>query len=120
MRDFKNLEVWKEAHQIAKECYKVSSYFPQEEKFGLTSQLRRSSLSIPTNLAEGCGRGSQKDLKRFCDIAMGSASEVEYLLFFINEIGILQYQDYKSLSESLITMKKRLNALIQKLKSNVQ
>ncbi|WP_425391390.1 four helix bundle protein [Ekhidna sp.] len=120
MRDFKNLEVWKEAHQIALDCYRVSSYFPSDEKFGLTSQLRRSALSIPTNLAEGCGRGSQKDLKRFCDIAMGSASEVEYLLFFINEIGILQNGDYESLSGSLVRMKKRLNAFIQKLKSNVQ
>ena len=73
MRDFKKLEVWKEAHKIALKCYQISSEFPAEEHFGLTSQLRWGSLSIPTNIAEGCGKASQLEFKRFCDIAMGSA-----------------------------------------------
>ncbi|MEO9871296.1 four helix bundle protein [Ekhidna sp.] len=119
MRDFRNLEVWQEAHQIALKCYHISKSFPNEEKFGITSQLRRSALSIPTNIAEGCGRSGQLEFKRFCEIAMGSAAEVEYLLYFSSEIDLISKPDYNEINNELITLRKRLNALIQKLKVNV-
>ncbi|MFK7953073.1 MAG: four helix bundle protein [Ekhidna sp.] len=116
MRNFKDLEVWVEAHEIALSVYKITSSFPKEEIYGITSQLRRSALSIPNNIAEGCGRGSQAELKRFCDIAMGSASEVEYLLLFCRDLGLLEESNYAKINEKLIVLKKRLNAFIQHLK----
>lgn len=118
MRNFKDLEVWVEAHKIALNVYKITIKFPKEEIYGITSQLRRSALSVPTNIAEGCGRGSQAELKRFCDIAMGSASEVEYLLLFCKDLQILEEPNYHEINERLIVLKKRLNAFIQKLKAN--
>lgn len=117
MRNFKDLEVWIEAHKIALDVYKITSSFPKEEMYGITSQLRRSVLSVPNNIAEGCGRGSQAELKRFCDIAMGSASEVEYLLLFCRDLTLLKEESYVEINERLVVLKKRLNAFIQKLKS---
>ncbi|MFT7163294.1 MAG: four helix bundle protein, partial [Bacteroidia bacterium] len=80
MKDFKELEVWQKGHEMAIEVFNLIKTFLSEEKYGLTSQMRRSSQSIPTNIAEGCGRNSQKELLRFSSIAMGSASELEYQL----------------------------------------
>ncbi|WP_435137132.1 four helix bundle protein [Formosa sp. A9] len=74
MRDFKKYDIWKLSHSLTLEIYKLTSNFPQEELFGLTSQLRRASASIPTNISEGCGRDSDKDFNRFLAIALGSAN----------------------------------------------
>ena len=78
MKDFRELQVWHKAHQLALKVYKASASFPKEETYGLLSQIRRAAVSIATNIAEGCGRGSTKELKQFMQIAMGSSSEVEY------------------------------------------
>ncbi len=94
MRDFKKLEIWKDAHKLALEIYGLTINFPSDEKFGLVSQLRRSAVSVPTNIVEGCGRASQAELKRFCDISMGSASEVEYLLLFSKDLKIISEKQY--------------------------
>ena len=80
MSDYKNLIVWKKSHEFVLKIYKVSSLFPKEEQFGITSQIRRASLSIPSNIAEGNGRGGDRDFARFLRIAQGSVNEVEYLL----------------------------------------
>lgn len=117
MREFKKLEIWKESHELALEIYLKTKSFPKEELYGITSQLRRSGVSIPTNIAEGCGRASQQELKRFCDISMGSASEVEYLLLLSKELDFISIDEYHKINERLIVLKKRLNAFIQKLKS---
>ena len=85
MQDFRKLNVWEKAHEFVLDVYKASDLFPPQEKFGVTSQLRRSAASIPTNIAEGCGRGSNADLARFLQISMGSASEVEYLLILARD-----------------------------------
>ena len=73
MQDFRKLQVWQKSHQLTLEGYRVTENFPQSERYGLVSQMRRSASSIPTNIAEGCGRGSQAELARFVQIAMGSA-----------------------------------------------
>jgi four helix bundle protein len=89
MKDFRKLKVWKKAHELNMLIYKQSKKFPREEMFSLTNQIRRASSTIPTNIAEGCGRGSDKDSARFIQIAMGSASELEYLIllsFDLNNI----------------------------------
>jgi four helix bundle protein len=78
MKDFRQLKVWEKAHHLALEVYKATAIFPKEELYGLTSQLRRAGVSIPTNIAEGCGRNTDAYFARFLQIAMGSASETEY------------------------------------------
>ncbi len=84
--------------------------------FGLTSQLRRASVSIATNIAEGCGRGSDADFKRFIQIAFGSSSEVEYLIFLSKELGYVNEDEGKLLTAQVTTIKKMLAGLINKLK----
>ncbi|MFY0608367.1 MAG: four helix bundle protein [Cyclobacteriaceae bacterium] len=120
MRNFKDLEVWKESHQITLDIYKITVDFPVEEKYGIVSQMRRSATSIPTNIAEGCGRSGQSELKRFCDIAMGSASELEYQLILSNDLGYLTEHELESILESLVRLKKRLNSFIQYLKKSIE
>jgi four helix bundle protein len=80
MKDFRKLDVWAKAHALTLAIYRVTAGFPTEERYGLTSQLRRAALSIPTNITEGCGRNTDAEFNRFLEIAMGSASETEYLL----------------------------------------
>lgn len=78
MRDFRELKVWQKSHQLTLAIYKATVKFPKDEMYGLTSQIRRASASIAANIAEGCGRNGEAELGRFLQIAMGSASELEY------------------------------------------
>ena len=78
MKDFRQLKVWQKAHQLTLALYPVTGSFPRDEIYGLTAQIRRACSSIPANLAEGCGRNTDAELARFCSIAAGSASELEY------------------------------------------
>ena len=87
MQDFRNLSVWRLAHELTLAAYRETSRFPSSEQFGLTSQMRRSAASIATNIAEGCGRGSDADFGRFLQIALGSASELEYQLLLAADLG---------------------------------
>ncbi len=89
MKDFRQLKVWKKAHQLALAVYKATKGFPKEELYGLTSQIRRASMSIPTNIAEDCGQNTDAQFARFLQIAMGSASETEYLLLLSHDLGFL-------------------------------
>jgi four helix bundle protein len=116
MQDFRNLKVWQKGHSLTLEVYKASSGFPKDERFGLTSQIRRSASSIPMNLAEGCGRGSDADFGRFIQIAMGSACELEYQLLLANDLGYFHDSDYTRLHEQVAETKRMLTALIQRLK----
>lgn len=118
MRDFKTLQVWQKAHQLVLAVYKATAAFPQEETYGLTSQIRRACVSIPTNIAEGCGRSGDAELARFCSIAMGSASELEYQLLLSYELGFLGQANYSQLDQSLIEIKRMLNTFIHKLTAN--
>lgn len=116
MKDFRDLKIWNASHNLALEIYKITRDFPPEEKFGITSQLKRAALSIPTNIAEGCGRGSDSDFSRFLQIAFGSASEVEYLLLFCFELKFLDETEYSKLSNDIVEIKKSISALIKKLR----
>ena len=87
MEDFKNLKVWSKAHELTIAIYKRTRTFPVDEMYGLTSQIRRASASIGANIAEGCGRRSDPEMKRFIQIARGSASEVEYHLLLARDLG---------------------------------
>ena len=86
MRDFHKLGIWQRSHQLTLDVYRASKVFPKDELFGLTSQIRRAASSVPTNIAEGCGRASNKDFAHFLQIAIGSASEVEYELLLAHDL----------------------------------
>jgi four helix bundle protein len=118
MRDFRKLKVWEKAHRLTLEVYKATVGFPKEEMYGLTSQIRRSSTSIPANIAEGCGRDGRAEFSRFLNIAMGSASELEYHLLLANDLNILGEQAYLPLEREVIEVKCMLTGLIQKLKTD--
>lgn len=118
MKDFRELKAWQKAHQLALAVYQITVTLPREELYGLTSQLRRSCSSIPANLAEGCGRNGDADFARFCSIAMGSASELEYHLLLARELKLITAKEHQELSQRTIEVKRMLAALIQKLKAD--
>jgi four helix bundle protein len=117
MRDFKKLKVWERAHRLTLDVYEDTAGFPKEEMYGLTSQIRRSSSSIPANIAEGCGRGGKGEFSRFLNIAMGSASELEYHLLLANDLHMLEERVYSPLEKEVIDVKCMLTGLIHKLRT---
>jgi four helix bundle protein len=118
MKDFRKLNVWQKAHQLAVEVYSVTVSFPPDEIYGLTSQVRRASVSIPANIAEGCGRQGDAELSRFFQIAMGSASELEYHFLLARELGLLNEKDSASLNNQVGEVKRMITVLIQKLRAD--
>jgi len=108
MKDFRKIKAWHRAHGLTLQVYKITESFPKEELYGLTSQIRRAAASIPTNIAEGCGRGTDAELARFIDIALGSASEVEYHLLLAHDLGYIAENDYDVLSTETIEIKRML------------
>ncbi len=117
MKNFRDLKVWEKAHELVKRLYQATGQFPAEEKFGLTAQLRRAAVSIPANIAEGCGRSSERDLGRFLQISLGSASELEYELLLAHELGFLDSNIHEELTQRTIEVKRMLASLIRKLES---
>ncbi|MFZ5517564.1 MAG: four helix bundle protein [Candidatus Zhuqueibacterota bacterium] len=117
MKDFRKLNVWQKSHELTLQIYKNTRAFPKEEIYGLTSQIRRSSISIPSNIAEGCGRNSDLDFARFLQIAMGSASELEYQTLLAYDLHYLDENTYIKLLNEIEEVKKMLAGLIQKLKA---
>ncbi|MBE0663980.1 MAG: four helix bundle protein [Bacteroidales bacterium] len=113
MQDYKKLEVWEKAHILIKEVYMLTVAFPKEELYGLVSQLRRASVSIPTNIAEGAGRESKADFGRYLQIAFGSANEVEYLLLLSYELKYLSQENYKGINAQIEEIKKMLSGLLK-------
>ena len=118
MTDFRELKVWQKAHQLTLAVYRITAAFPREELYGLTSQLRRASSSIAANLAEGCGRNGGMEFARFCSIAMGSASELEYHLLLAKDLKLLKPADHQELDQRATELKRMLTALMQKLKAD--
>ena len=118
MRDFRKLKVWEKSHKLALEIYHESERFPDNERFGLTSQIRRCGYSIPTNIAEGCGRDSEKELARYMNISMGSASELEYLILLAKDLNYISDDSYSDLSNRVIEVKRMLTSFIKKLKAD--
>lgn len=116
MKDFRQLKVWEKAHQPALDIYKASDGFPKEERYGLISQIRRSSMSIPTNIAEGCGRFTDPDFARFLQIAMGSASETEYQLILTHDLGFVSREKYEKLQQDVEDIKRMLASLLRKIR----
>jgi four helix bundle protein len=108
MKDFRELKVWNKAHALTVSAYKITKNFPGEELYGLTSQIRRSCSSIPANIAEGCGRYGDKELARFFQIALGSASEFEYHILLAHDLGLLDALSFESMSGEIIEIKQHV------------
>lgn len=118
MQDYRKLVVWQHAHQFVLAVYAATATFPHDKRQGLTSQIRRAAVSVPANMAEGCGRETNAELRRYLYIAMGSASEVDYHLLLARDLGFLAPETYQQLSADLDSIRRMLNALIQKLTTN--
>ena len=116
MRDFRGLKVWQKAYHFTLEIYKVTRKFPREELYSLTSQTRRSAASIPANIAEGCGRSGAAELNRYLQIAMGSASELEFHILMAHDLGFLAHADFQALSQEVVDVKRMLTSFSQKLR----
>jgi len=115
-RSYRDLDVWRLSIELVKDIYQVTGKFPQVEIYGLTNQLRRAAISIPSNIAEGQGRNSFKEFRQFLAIALGSLAELETQLIIAKEIGYLTSAETDRLSISLDTIRKMIKALSQSLK----
>ena len=115
MRDFRKYSVWEQSHKLTLNIYALSKNLPSDEKFGLTSQIRRACASIPTNIAEGCGKLSEKDFARFLGISFGSASELEYLMLLVKDLNYISIEDYQLFQQEIVSIKKQLYHLINKI-----
>ena len=116
MRNFRDLIVWRRSHEFVLRIYGLTETFPKHEAFGLTSQIRRASVSIPTNLAEGCGRWGDGDMGRFVQIAMGSASEVDYLALLASDLGYVPPDAYTKLTSELNEIRRMLTGLYKQVR----
>jgi four helix bundle protein len=118
MQDFKNLQIWERGHKLTLAIYKVTELFPKEEIYGLTAQIRRSASSIPTNIAEGCGRFGDAEFARFLQIALGSTTETEYHLILSKDLGFINESAFRELIDQVEELRRMLIAFIQKLRGN--
>ena len=117
MKDFKKQVIWQRSHTLTVEIYKATKSFPKEELYGLTSQIRRAIVSVPTNIAEGCGRRTNAELANFLNIASGSASEVEYELLIAKELEYITADQYNSWTQEICEIRSMLAAYMHKLKN---
>jgi four helix bundle protein len=118
MKNNKDLNVWRKAHELVLTIYRITKSFPKEEQFNLISQLRRAGTSIPTNIAEGGGKYTQRDFAKFLQDAQGSSHEVEYLSFLSYELGYLKDGDFKALDSNINEVKAMLIGLLNKIRKD--
>jgi four helix bundle protein len=117
MKDFRSLQVWRKAHVLTLDCYRISGAFPKYELYGLISQIRRCAASIAANIAEGCGKRGNGEFQRYLGIAAGSASELEYHLVLARDLEFLTAEQYDSLNSAATEVKRMLAGLIRKVES---
>lgn len=115
MKDYRNLKVWERAHRMTLDLYRVTGSFPREERFGLTSHIRRCSASIGANIAEGCGKRGNGEFQRFLQIASGSASELDYHLLLSHDLGFLDKEQYTRFEQEMGELRRMLTSLILKV-----
>lgn len=120
MRDFRKLRVWGKAHVLALEVYRNTRALPRSEIFGLQAQMRRSSVSVAANIAEGSGRSGRPELIQFLNMASGSASDLQYHLLLARDLGYLEMDSYDSMAPRVIEVKRMLTGLIQRVRAEHQ
>jgi four helix bundle protein len=116
VRDFRKLTVWTKAHELTLQIYRVTAHFPKEEMYGITSQMRRCSASIPANIAEGCGRSGDGDFHRFLSIAAGSSVELEYFLLLAHDLGFIDGEVHEATNRNIVEVQKMLAGLSRTVK----
>ena len=119
MENFKDLKVWSKAHDLTLAIYGTTRRFPKDEMYGLTSQIRRAAASVGANLAEGCGRRSDGEMRRFVQIARGSANELEYHLVLARDLGFLTVIEFREFESKTLEIERMLAALAQRLQRPV-
>lgn len=115
MHNFKELKVWKLGMELSKLVFEITKTFPSEHKFGLASQIFRCAVSIPSNIAEGCGRKSDKELKQFISISLGSAFELETQIIIAKDVELITARQFETLSDRITEIQKMLNGLARSL-----
>jgi len=118
MQNYKELKVWEKSHRFTLKIYEITKVYPKDEIFGLVSQMRRASSSIPANIAEGCGKFSQTDLARYLNIALGSANEVDYFLTLSRDLDYINQNQFEELEKLINEIKAMLIVLIQKVRGS--
>lgn len=117
MQDFRDLKVWQKGHELTLAVYRVTARFPRDELYGLISQMRRSAVSIPANVAEGCCRSGDTEFARFTQIAMGSASELKYYFVLARDLEFVNAEDFRRLTDQVDQVERMLSSLIRKLRA---
>jgi four helix bundle protein len=119
MINFREIEFWKRSRHLAIEVYRVTNTFPKNELYGLTSQIRRCAISIPSNIAEGSGRSSKKDFARFLDMSIGSAHELETQIDIAHEISFINTSDFRRLNKELIEIIKMISRYNNQIRQSI-
>jgi len=117
IQSFKDLIVWQKATDLVVKIYNLTKKFPKEELYGLSSQMRRCAVSIPSNIAEGSNRGTRKDFSQFLRIAYGSGAELETQIEISKRLSFVEQLDYNSIDKALNEIMRMLVSLIKKLKT---
>jgi four helix bundle protein len=115
VQSYRDLIVWQKAVRFSVLIYSITDHFPKQEVFGLTSQLRRASISVASNIAEGQKRGTKKDFRHFLHMAYGSGAEIETQLEIGRQIGVLTEENHRKTTDLLVEIMKMLHTLIKKL-----
>ena len=118
MKNFRDLQVWHKAHSLTLASYRVTSTFPKQEMYGLTSQMRRCAASVAANIAEGCGKRGNGEFYRFLNIALGSASELEYHFLLAHDLSLVSKESYKHLDHRVVEIKRMLASLACKVQAD--
>lgn len=117
MRDFHQLKVWEKSHALALDVYRNTRRFPRSEMFGLQAQMRRASVSIPANIAEGSGRAGKAELAQFLNVALGSASELEYHLLLARDLQLIEETSHRQMGQRVVEVKRMLSGLIRSVRA---
>ncbi len=120
VRTHKDLDVWQESIQLVSDLYQIVSKFPADERYGLTSQIKRAVVSVPTNISEGAARGGIKEYIHFCYVALGSLSELETLLIVSKNLKLINESQFETISNTLTSIIKKLLNFIKYLKTKLQ
>ena len=117
MKEYRQLKIWARSHDLTLELYRATRTFPKSEMFGVTGQIRRSASSIPANIAEGCGREGDLELKRFLTISLGSACELDYFILLATELGYFSPTEGSRYSGEIFELRRMLGTFIKRLKA---
>jgi four helix bundle protein len=119
MQDYRKLKVWEKSHAFALDVHRVCGEFPRGDALAIVSQLRRAALSIPSNIAEGAGKSSDRDFRRFLNVAMGSAMEADYQLLLARDAELLDEPRYSDLAARIVEIRRMLGGLIKRINATL-